>query len=244
MKHDILKFRKLFGANPELFTGTVIISPFFSMKLFSSKVTKLKKFKGLVFKGIQGMYNGRKFSYVNTGIGQSLVADCVLALSLTKISKIVFLGAVGAVGNLKIADCVLVKEACFNKSYYQKLEVKRDVALSEEFQADEKLTNNCNQFAKNLEIKIKQVSVLSWHSLWEQEKEMIKIATNEKIHALDLECAFFYATANKKNIKSLALCYVSDHIINRPYWDEFSIREHLSIKNSVISLVKLALELI
>ncbi|MFH2137575.1 MAG: hypothetical protein ABII88_03590 [Candidatus Omnitrophota bacterium] len=242
-EQDKLKFKGLFGIAPEEAGEAMIISPFFNMRFFKQQFKKHNAFKGMVFKGINGIYKNKKITYVNTGMGYTLVGDCVLAQEITNVKKIIFLGAVGSVDGLEVGDCVIVQKAFFEKEYYKKFGIcGKEDSLESGFFPDEFLVNNCEMLAREQKIAIKKVDVMSVHSFWEENAGLAHRLRQKNIQAVELECAGFYALAALSKIKALALCFVSDHIMNRPYWSDFSLSEKSKMLESTQSLVNLALE--
>ena len=82
----------------------------------------------MLYHGLSATVQGKKITYINTGIGQSMVADCVLAQSNKQIKKIIFLGAAGAISDFKINP---VKTDFFNtgRSF---ITFQRNVGYSQE----------------------------------------------------------------------------------------------------------------
>lgn len=236
------KFKKLFGIAPECMGQALIISPFFNTKLLQAKLKNSEFFKGLVYKGVQGNYQGTQITFINTGIGQSLTVDCLLAQDSEKIKKIIFLGAVGAVRDLNFADMVLIDKAFYDANYYQKFGFNFNQKQIKNFSPGEKLIDLCFKVAQTQKYKLKKASLISVHTLWDQNDEMIQRIYDDNIQCLDLECALFYATAALKKIEAVALCYVSDLINAKPYWSDFSPRDCRLVKKNIANLVNIALE--
>ena len=240
-KKDRKKFEKLFGASPELMTETLIISPFFGTKLFKEQLRDSRNFSGLVFRGITGKFNGRKITFINTGVGQSLVSDCVLAQDEKVTKKIIFLGAVGGVKDLRFAEQIFIDKAFFDADYFEKFGFDIGSGPMKHFAPDKQFASSALRFAEEKRYRLKKASVISLHTLWDQNKRLIGKIYDLNINSVDLECALFYATANHKKIRSLALCYVSDLIPSRPYWSDFPPQDRVKISRSIAGLVSLAL---
>ncbi len=243
-KDDRLKFKKLFGLGDELLGNALIISPFLSPKFFKAEVKAEQSFKGLIYTGARGIYENKKVTFINTGIGHTLVGDCVLAQDPEKISTIIFLGAVGALNGLKIADCVFVKQAFFDTQYYEKFGMKwEDNPGAYSFGADDRLVDLCAELLKKEKAEIRQIDVVSLNSIWEEDESKVLALKKKNIQAVDLECAIFYAAAKSKKIKALGLCFVSDLLLSKPYWSNLSAPEQEKLKKSIKFLVKTALAL-
>jgi len=238
---DKKKFKKVFGINSEHIGQTLIISPFFPAKLFRAKLKNSEFFKGLIYHGIRGEYRGRQVTFINTGVGQSLVADCVLAQDEKNTKQIIFLGAAGALQNLKIGDCVYIKKAFYDTDYFKKFGFDFTQEKVKSFAIDNSLIKIISQAAKPMKKDFKQASIISLHTLWDQNRQVIDKIIKMNIDCIDLECALFYAAAASKKIRAAALCYISDLAPDRPYWGNFSIAEKSKIEQSVSRLVCMAL---
>ncbi len=236
------RFRFLFGIEPKSLSEFLIISPFFSSRLFSFKLKNRKNFKGRLFRGLNGEYKGQPVSFINTGIGQSLVSDCVLALRDFDIGKkIIFLGACGAIDDLEIGAGVLIENAQIDPEYFNNF-VCRNTSLSFEpdFSADKKLASAAGKISGDKIIPIKLMSI---NSLWDQDnREKFRKMKQDKFQAVDLETAFFYALCSGAPA-ALSLCYVSDHLFRQPYWSDFSLGQKAEMRRSAEMLVETSLEL-
>lgn len=237
------KFNKIFGVSRDEIADVLLISPFFNVKLFASKLKKKKFFKGLLFHGLNGIYGTKKVTFINTGMGQSFVVDCMLAQDPQKIKAVIFLGAVGAVQDLKIADSVVIKEAVFDTKYHAKFGINFQANDARVFYPDMQLLEKSTAIALEKRYDLKQANVSSIHTLWEQPKARAEELAKKGIQSVDLECALFYAAALEKKIKSIAFCFVSDQILSRPFWGNFSAAERLAMKNKAAEIVDLGLEL-
>ena len=238
-----LKFKKFFGLPKDEIPAAVIISPFFSPKDFKNKLKKVNFFKGLIYKGVQGIYKDKKIIFINTGMGGLFVSDCVKALSICGVKAIIFLGAVGALKNIDICDNVLIKKTILDAECFYDIGISLngDILKSGVLAADD-LVNRCLSIVKEKGLSLKSVTNISLNSLWNQPKEKaIKIKENG-IESVDLECFHFYAAAREKKISCVSLCFVSDNLLTDPFWRQLVISERLKMKSAQDSLVELALE--
>ncbi|MBU1043744.1 MAG: hypothetical protein KJ915_05015 [Candidatus Omnitrophica bacterium] len=237
------KFIKLFGISYDEIGEFLVISPFFNPKLFASFLKNSQYFRGMLFHGLTGVFKDQKVTFIYTGMGQSLVADCILAQDQKRVKAIIFLGAIGAVRDLKIADNVIIEKAFFDTTYYNKLGIAFGEGLKKEFFPAKKLVDSSLMLAKEKNIFLKKASTLSIHTFIDQGAEVADELYRAGVQSVDLECALFYAAANLKKINAIALCFVSDNLLTRPFWGEFSLSEKLKIKNQMAELVKFSLEL-
>ncbi|MBI4846092.1 MAG: hypothetical protein HY810_06455 [Candidatus Omnitrophica bacterium] len=241
--NDSAKFKKLFGIERGKIGQTLIISPFFNAKLFSGYIKKHKYFQGMLYKGVQGVFENREITFVNTGIGASLVVDSVLAQEQNRTKKIIFLGAVGALTGLDVGENVFVEEASIDEKYFNSINSGIENTGLKLFKADAVLIREVKNAAEKLRIKIRGINVTALDSLWQQDKKTQDRLEQNGAQAVDLECAFFYSAAKTKGIQAISLCFVSDHIRHKQYWNEVSPLERCQIKKSIRDLIELSLKL-
>ena len=241
---DALKFKALFGVGQELVPESIIVSPFFSIKLFSALLKDKQSFKGMMFSGVRGLYKNKEIMFIKTGVGATLVHDCVLALSEAKVSKIIFLGAVGAVSELDVGDCVLIKKAFFDKEYCSSLRISLIESNENSYGPDVSLVDLCEKISQKNNFKLKPADIMSLHSIWNENDELVLNLKDKRIDAVELECSIFYGITKFLKQSSLALCFVSDHLINSPFWSEKSLSNQSSIKKNMQDLSRLALDLL
>lgn len=241
-KIDAMRFSKLFGIKYEEVGDFLVISPFFSPKLFSAQLQRVLFFKGMLFHGLSGIYKEKKITFIYTGMGQSLVADCVLAQEPQRVKAIVFLGAVGAVSDLEIGDNVIIEKAFFDTGYFKEFGINLGENLIKEFLPHNEFVEHCLIMDKVQNLGFKKANVSSVHTFLNQGPEVAKNFNQLGIQSIDLECALFYAAAIKRQIKAIALCFVSDNILSKPFWSDFSLQDQLKVKNQMPKLVKFSLE--
>lgn len=237
------KFKKIFGISRDDVGEVLLISPFFHVKLLASELKQKTFFKGMIYHGLNGFYQNKKMTFVNTGMGQTLVADCVLAQRPEKIKAVIFLGAVGTVKDLDIADIVVISEALFDTQYHSQFGINFKEGEQNKFYPDMQLLQCGLRIAGEKKYNLKQANVISIHSLWDQPEQRAKELAKNGVQSVDLECALFYAAAREKKIRSIAFCFVSDNIVSRPFWGKFSMEERLKMKNKASEAVSLGLEL-
>lgn len=239
---DKLKFKALFGIDQALIPESIIISPFFSIKSAASFLKEKHNFKGMFFSGVRGLYKGKEIIYIKTGVGATLVHDCIAAIPQHLSAKIIFLGAVGAVNGLNIGDCVLVNKAFLAQEYFAGMNISLMQQSTCGYEPDVLLAKQCKALAQKQNVNLKKVDVMSLHSLWAEDEKLIAQLQEKNIDAVELECAVFYGTSKLKQKNSLALCVVSDHLEKKPFWSEFAISEQSCLKKSMQDLMQLALD--
>lgn len=236
------KFQRFFGISSDECGDVLIISPFFSAKLFAPYLRHAQLCKGIFYHGVSGVYEEKKVTFINTGMGQTLTADCVLAQDPQRTKAIIFLGAVGALQNFNIGQGVLVQEAFFDAGFFAAMGLSCLPDQPQRFCPDAALSADSRQMGSEQGYELEPVKVISIHTLWEQEQEKALRFIGQGMQAVDLECALLYAAAAKQKIKTVALGYVSDQLLNKPFWSDFSRNERLTLKEAMVKLVKIALQ--
>ena len=243
------RFKFLFGAGSESIADFAIVSPFFPVKSLSDKLKNKNNFKGALFRGVTGFYEGKKVSFINTGIGQSLLSDCVMALEITACKKIVFLGSCGAVDDLRVGSCVIIEQARIDAEYFENfLPGVFPESRAGEFYAGSVMAAAAKKIFLQKKINPAEIKLMSINSLWDQDCPDKFLKLKEKnVQAVDLETAFFYALCRNREDRFhgryLSLCFISDHLRTHPYWDSFSLDQKNGLKKAVELLVGVALEL-
>ena len=240
-KTDNMKFNKFFGLERSELGEVLIISPFFNARLVGGELKDEKFFKGIFFHGVNGVFENQRITFINTGMGQTFVTDCVLAQDSARIKTIIFLGAVGAIQSLDIADNVVIEEACFDTQYYKKFDIEFKQDNLKQFHADGDLVKHSMFLAQKENMILKKINVISLHTFWEQDAQKVEQMYKENRQSVDLECALFYAASAYKGIKGIAFCFVSDNLATRPFWGDFSAQERFLMKKRSSELIRLSL---
>ncbi len=218
-------FKSLFGLAPEEVKTNVLVTPFLS-KGWKTTFKLDKICKGKPYTTAQHS----NFTFIHSGIGATFVGDAILHLKETPCQNIFFLGACGilpTIKNLNIADLVLVKETLAIESFSQVLESNfQDIKT---YQSDESLNNN---FLKNHNPIVTPVTNASFGSLL-LEEDNLPLFEKHNIQTVDMECSAFLSASQKIKRRALALLFITDIIINKPFHRTMTSSEQTLINNSM-----------
>ena len=239
---DDLKFEKLFGTDRKSFPENIILSPFLNPSLGKSLLQNSETFRGMLYRGVRGSFQGATIAFVRSGIGQSLVSDCVLAQNAQRTRRIIFLGAAGSLADFRVADRCVIDTAFFDTEFFSQYGLMFEKNAKEKnFPADTALLSAALSLAKQQGIALCPSDIVSLQSLWDQKDAFLAMLAKNGRQLVDLECAMFYAAAIRQRIPALAFCYVSDLPNSVPYWRNFSDGESAAVRASVDCLLRLAL---
>lgn len=187
------------GVNLQEIKKTCVICPVSDHSLFF-KLGKPKR-NNLFFAKIM---NYDKVTVISTK-NNFLVGDIVLCLKNSACKNIILFGSCGGVGNIKIADKLIVKKVFNFESFSEMLEIKRN---PDSYYPSTALLNN---FLLKTKQDILQVKCVTTNSIILQKMYKDWFDKN-KINAIDMECSSVFSAASAINKKAIALFYVTDHI--------------------------------
>jgi nucleoside phosphorylase len=187
------------GINLKEIKKTCVICPVSDHSLFS-KLGKSKK-NNLFFAKIMNYDNVTVISTKNN----FLVGDIVLCLRNSECENIILFGSCGGIGDVKIADKLIVKKAFNFESFSEMLEMKRN---PDSYYPSTILLEN---FLSKTKKDIKQVKCITSNSIVLQRTYKDWFDKN-KINAVDMECSSVFSAASAINKKAIALFYVTDHV--------------------------------
>ncbi|MBR3655179.1 MAG: hypothetical protein IKN62_07095 [Elusimicrobia bacterium] len=187
------------GINLKEIKKTCVICPVSDHSLFS-KMGKPKR-NNLPFAKIM---NYDAMTVISTK-NNFLVGDIVLCLKNSACENIILFGSCGGIGDVKIADKLIVKKVFNFESFSEMLEMKRN---PDSYYPSTILLENFLSKAKK---DIKQVKCITSNSIVLQRTYKDWFDKN-KINAVDMECSSVFSAASAINKKAIALFYVTDHI--------------------------------
>lgn len=196
------------GINLKEIKKTCVICQASDHDLFS-KLGKPKKYN-LFFSKIM---NYDKLTVISTK-NNFLVGDIVLCLKNSACENIILFGSCGGVGNVKIADKLIVKKVLNFESFSEMLEMKRtpDVYYPSTILLDSFLTRTKQD--------ISQVKCITTNSII-LERAYKEWFDKNKVDAVDMECSSVFSAASAINKKAIAVFYVTDHVsISNPFENE------------------------
>lgn len=196
------------GINSKEIKKTCVICQASDHDLFS-KLGKPRKHNLFVAKII----NYDKLTVISTK-NNFLVGDIVLCLKNSACENIILFGSCGGVGNVKIADKLIVKKVLNFESFSEMLEMKRtpDVYYPS--------TVLLEGFLTKTKQDIKQVKCITTNSII-LERTYKDWFDKNKIDAVDMECSSVFSAASAISKKAIAVFYVTDHVsISNPFENE------------------------
>jgi len=222
------KFEKLFGMKEPEIKDTCVLMPLVpksSLELFGVK--DLAKGK------IYSSGNAKHFTVINTGIGASFTGDAALYLADTGCKNIILFGSCGLVKSsdgLDIGSLVTPVECYAMESFTSLLLKNHDF---KKFYPDKALTESFLNNNKG----IRKVNCATLGSL-KLEEENLGLFSEKDIQAVEMECSGLFAAASHKNIKAMALFYVSDILNEKPFYCQFNPDDKLRLLSSIKSGIK------
>lgn len=155
-----------------------------------------------------------------------LVGDIVLCLKNSACENIILFGSCGGVGDVKIADKLIVKKVFNFESFSEMLEMKRN---PDSYYPSTILLEN---FLSKTKQDIIQVKCVTSNSIVLQRTYKDWFDKN-KINAIDMECSSVFSAASAINKKAIALFYVTDHISEAsPFETELDEKQRTQLLNT------------
>ena len=207
------------GINLKEIKKNCIICPVADHSLFE-KLGKPKR-NNLFFAKIMNYSNVTVISTKNN----FLVGDIVLCLKNSACENIILFGSCGGVGDVKIADKLIVKKVFNFESFSEMLEMKRH---PDSYYPS---TNLLENFLSKTKQDIIQVKCITSNSIVLQRTYKDWFDKN-KINAIDMECSSVFSAASAINKKAIALFYVTDHISEAsPFETELDEKQRTQLLN-------------
>ncbi len=208
------------GVNLKEIKKNCIICPVADHSLFE-KFGKPKR-SNLFFAKIMNYSNVTVISTKNN----FLVGDIVLCLKNSACENIILFGSCGGIGDVKIADKLIVKKAFNFESFSEMLEMKRN---PDSYYPSTMLLEN---FLSQTKQNILQVKCVTSNSIVLQRTYKDWFDKN-KINAIDMECSSVFSAASAINKKAIALFYVTDHISDaNPFETELDEKQRTQLLNT------------
>ena len=176
------------------------------------------------------MYSNSNYSNSNVTVistkNNFLVGDIVLCLKNSACENVILFGSCGGVGDVKIADKLIVKKAFNFESFSEMLEMKRN---PDSYYPSTILLDN---FLSKTKQNIIQVKCITSNSIVLQRTYKDWFDKN-KINAIDMECSSVFSAASAINKKAIALFYVTDHISEAsPFETELDEKQRTQLLNT------------
>lgn len=213
-------FKKLFGVNEQEIKKICIIMP-----ILFSEAKKILGIKNLS-KGI--LYNvGQQqiFSIIHTGISAELIGDAVLYLENTACKYLILYGCCGSIASKELEIGALISPyICYDFGNFIDM-LSGKAKINRAFYPAKNLLELIDKVGEG---KIKKVSAISVSSI-KLENQYLDLFRKKGIEAIDMECASFFAAASKIRKKAAALFFVSDNLIDKLFYSQYSQEEKIKI---------------
>jgi len=224
------KFETLFGVKESEIKNTCVLMPLIPKdSLESLGVKNLSKGK------IYSTGNSTSFTLINTLMGAAFTGDAALYLSQTNCKNLILFGSCGLVKpceNLDIGSLVAPIE-CYSMESFSDLLLKNHNFKT--FYPDEALIGSFLKTNKS----VQEVSCATLGSL-KLEEDYLSLFSEKNIQVVDMECSGFFSAATQKNLKAMAIFYISDIINEKPFYrplvDEDRVKLSSSIKEGIYSI--------
>jgi purine-nucleoside phosphorylase len=182
-------------------------------KIFKNFNTKIKLvITGPYYNSYTMQIDNKKYGYIQTGAGASNIVDCCLTLGNTKCSKIIFIGAVGALKeDMKLGDIITPSKSIAGDgaSLYLHENISAD-----KFQAlvypKVDIKENVMNIAKKIGIELKEKVVYCTDSIFCEYLHLNEILQFGS-EAIEMETAAFYRCMEIMNKEGIAILCVSDN---------------------------------
>ncbi len=222
------KFETLFGIKESEIKNTCVLMPLLLKSAFNAfGIKNLSRGK------IYSSGNAEHFTLINTRIGASFTGDAALYLSNTNCKNIILFGSCGLVKSsdgLDIGSLVTPVE-CYAMESFTDMLLKYHTFKA--FYPDAILLESFLNYNKN----IQKVNCATLGSL-KLEEEYLCLFAEKNIQIVDMECSSLFSVAAHKNLKVMALFYVSDIVNEKPFYTKFCSEDEIKLLSSIESGIK------
>lgn len=230
------KFETLFGVKESQIKRTCIIMPFLKKGIL--KDFGIKKFlKGRLY----STGSSELFTLIQTGMGAALTGDAVLYLNSTSCKNIILFGSCGLIEStkdIKLGSLITPLKCLSIESFSEMLSGRnRNWSVS--------YPDKCllESFLKTNNKYVKKAVCASASSL-KLEEENINLFREKGIQIVDMECSAVFSAAKHINCRAIALLYVTDVLIEKPFYMKLNKKEELSINSSIKNAVRILCDFI
>ncbi|WP_125768858.1 purine-nucleoside phosphorylase [Companilactobacillus furfuricola] len=162
--------------------------------------------------GYTGTYKGKKVSVQASGMGIPSIS--IYATELVKffgVKKLIRVGTIGAIGkNVKVRDVIIANSASTDSSMIYNI-LGRSMYYAPT--ADFKMVHNAYQIAQDMGVTTHVGNILSADRFYNDEIDNEKLR-DYGVLGIEMEAAALYTIAAKNNAQAVAICTVSDEILN------------------------------
>ncbi|MCK5595622.1 hypothetical protein KAI19_05535 [bacterium] len=230
------KFEILFGVKESQIKSTCIIMPF--LKKGMMKDFGIKQFsKGRLY----GTGNSELFTLIQTGMGSALAGDAVLYLNDTSCKNIILFGSCGlteSTKDIKLGS-LITSSKCHSMESFTEILSGCDRNRSVSY-PDKDLLDG---FLKINREHVKKAACASVGSLVMEERN-IDLFRTKGIRIVDMECSAVFSASKHIGCKAISLFYVSDILIEKPFYIKLNKKEEEIINSSTKNAVRILCDFI
>ena len=163
--------------------------------------------------GYTGEYKGRKISIQGSGMGQpSMGIYASELIDFYDVKTIMRIGSCGAIQpGIELRDIVLAMSASTNGANNRNIFRGMDYAPT----ADSGLFLTAAAKAKEMGLNFRAGNILSSDTFYDDDPDIWKLWARFGVLAIEMEASMLYTIAAKAGVRALAICTVSDSLVNR-----------------------------
>ncbi|HHO54938.1 MAG TPA: purine-nucleoside phosphorylase [Trueperaceae bacterium] len=185
--------------------------------------------------GYTGFYKGKRVSIQGTGMGMPSASIYINELIKEFGAKqLIRVGSCGALQpELELRDIIIAMATSTTSNIHRRLFTDMHFAPT----ASWKLLKKAVDFAESADIGVKVGSILSADEFYNDSPDLWKLWASYGVLGVEMEAAALYTLAAKHKVDALAICTVSDSLVNHKE-DPSEDRER-----SYMDMMRIALEL-
>lgn len=240
-------FKYYFGCEPDIFPGSVLVTPFISPKRFKDHCSSSAEFRGMLYSGFIAKKGAKSTAVVNCGMGDRLMGDAVLLLGETRMERLVFAGACGGLGSSAIGDLIVCSGAFPGEGFSRYAEKPFDIddilRFGEIVPASVPETSKLLDFALKESVDasiIRKGSVFTIGSLVAEDRDTLDRVKDGGFSGIDIELSAVLKAAENIGCRASAMVFVSDLPAEKPLWEPLSAEEKTRYNKGVSELVRLS----
>jgi len=230
--------KAVFGCDPDDIAETVVLSPFDeTLDTLRDRADGVSEFNGF-FRLINGTFNGKNYTFINSRIGSPMAADCTNYLSYTGCKDIVYVGLMGGLQpSVKVGD-IIVPTGAYRGEGASKIFVEETYPASADFHLTVELMESLEEVFQDSGTNIHDGVIYSTDSISMESVEFLRKCQERNMIAIDMETSAIYVVASLRNIRCTSVHIASDNPLEGLYYFEPMPDEDMSrLKQSKILII-------
>ncbi|GAB4247753.1 phosphorylase family protein [Deferrisoma sp.] len=233
------------GCRPEDVAPRVVVTPFVPLSSFRRHAPEplADLNPRFFFQGFTAAFEGVPVTVVHTGVGPTRVGDCLGALALTPARRVLFVGAVGGLGDdLALGDWFLPTAVADGEGYtrYVREGFGAVVAGAEPVPVPE--PPGLGPFLEDRGGRVARGPVFTVGPITFESEENLRLLAARGYRAIEMELSAFYAAAAALGLEPACLTYVSDLPLRSSLWAEKTPAETEALRAAWRAAPRFALE--